>query len=121
MPGSSVAATMRANGTPASSLTCRTLSASGASNRQKHDSSDGTYVEPRYATAGCWFGRRASRASSQARSRPGRYRSTRYVAIALHVGGRPCENNRANLWVYSCGVAAMWAASSVRELTPSLR
>src|SRR5437867_13305676 len=29
--------------------------------------------------------------------------------------------NRAKPWIYSCGVAAMRAASSVRELTPSLR
>src|SRR6266516_1266603 len=39
---SSVVVTIRANGTPAISLASRTFSALAASNRQKHDSSDGT-------------------------------------------------------------------------------
>lgn len=37
------------------------------------------------------------------------------------IAERSGSNNRANLWIYSSGVAAMRAASSVRELTPSFR
>jgi hypothetical protein len=33
----------------------------------------------------------------------------------------PRANNRAKLWIYTGGVVVMRAASSVRELTPSLR
>src|SRR5439155_19476971 len=71
MPISS-AATIRANGTPAISFASLTSSGVAASNRQKHESSSGTYVEPTCAALVCCLLSRASAVSSHARLRPGR-------------------------------------------------
>ena len=120
------ASVMRARGTRASSLTSRTRSASGASNVQKHDSSDGTYVEPRCATPV------ARREPGERGLEPGAVASRQ---VALHEVGRHRRstiardahprNNRTNLWIYSsasCGDASRELCSRAdAELAIDLR